>query len=280
MTTSRRQVEPPVAVAAGTPGGRRPGRGARAPHPGGLQVRATSTSSSTCAACPDGDSAGIRALVRGHTSAQRLNRRFTLVSPNPRVREAAANCRCSITCSRSSTRWSRPRRRSIPLGSRLVVAWPSPSSASALVGVGVTWPDLGLENTLVTGSSLPGVPLGGAGGLGHPFFELAKLVAAALIGMLVTVVHRQYRSERHAEPDPGSGAGPAVHLRRADDDHHRQLGRARVRHRRRGEHHPLPHAGRRRARHHDPVHPDGPRHGRGPGRASRWPASARCSCAR
>ena len=36
---------------------------------------------------PTADSAGIRALVRGHTSAQRLNRRFTLVSPNPRVRE-------------------------------------------------------------------------------------------------------------------------------------------------------------------------------------------------
>src|SRR6188508_2162624 len=36
---------------------------------------------------PTIDSAGIRALVRGHTTAQRLNRRFTLVSPNPRVRE-------------------------------------------------------------------------------------------------------------------------------------------------------------------------------------------------
>src|SRR5688500_13367310 len=36
---------------------------------------------------PAADSGGIRALVRGHTSAQRLNRRFTLVSPNPRVLE-------------------------------------------------------------------------------------------------------------------------------------------------------------------------------------------------
>src|SRR5688572_31573665 len=36
---------------------------------------------------PTADSGGIRALVRGHTSAQRLNRRFTLVSPNPRVLE-------------------------------------------------------------------------------------------------------------------------------------------------------------------------------------------------
>ena len=36
---------------------------------------------------PNAESAGIRALVRGHTSAQRLNRRFTLVSPNPLVRD-------------------------------------------------------------------------------------------------------------------------------------------------------------------------------------------------
>ena len=36
---------------------------------------------------PSADSAGIRALVRGHTTAQRLNRRFTLVSPNPNVTE-------------------------------------------------------------------------------------------------------------------------------------------------------------------------------------------------
>src|SRR6185436_16600536 len=36
---------------------------------------------------PSADSAGVRALVRGHTSAQRLNRRFTLVSPNPKVKE-------------------------------------------------------------------------------------------------------------------------------------------------------------------------------------------------
>lgn len=33
------------------------------------------------------DSAGVRALVRRATSAQRLNRRFTLVSPHTPVRE-------------------------------------------------------------------------------------------------------------------------------------------------------------------------------------------------
>src|SRR5690349_20868561 len=36
---------------------------------------------------PHIDSAGIRALVRGHTTAQRLGGTFRLVGPNARVRE-------------------------------------------------------------------------------------------------------------------------------------------------------------------------------------------------
>jgi hypothetical protein len=36
--------------------------------------------------------------------------------------------------------------------------------------------------------------------LSNPLFELAKLIASAVIGMLVTVVHRQYRTERSANP--------------------------------------------------------------------------------
>src|SRR5204863_696389 len=34
----------------------------------------------------------------------------------------------------------------------------------------------------------------------HPMFELMKLITAAVIGMLVTIVHRQYRNERLANP--------------------------------------------------------------------------------
>jgi hypothetical protein len=36
--------------------------------------------------------------------------------------------------------------------------------------------------------------------MANPLFELGKLVASAVIGMLVTVVHRQYRTERSANP--------------------------------------------------------------------------------
>lgn len=148
---------------------------------------------------PNADSAGIRALVRGHTSAQRLNRRFTLVSPNPPVRELlelslltnVLEVVDSLVDAKTRTiPWER--------------VWSGVGVALvgvALVGVGVTWPNLGLENTLITGNALPGVaPSSSPGGMANPFFELAKLVAAAVIGMLVTVVHRQYRSDKTANP--------------------------------------------------------------------------------
>jgi anti-anti-sigma factor len=148
---------------------------------------------------PNCDSAGIRALVRGHTSAQRLNRRFTLVSPNPLVRELLELSLLTnvlevvdslVEAKTQVIPWDR-------VWSGVAVAF----VGLALVGVGVAWPDLGLQNTLVTGSSLPGVAQGAApGGLANPFFELAKLIASAVIGMLVTVVHRQYRTERQSNP--------------------------------------------------------------------------------
>ena len=76
----------------------------------------------------------------------------------------------------------------------------------ALVAIGMRWPTFGLD-------TLGGVAASGAEQLtnaarnsapdtliGNPLFELAKLVSAAVIGMLVTVVHRQYRTERSANP--------------------------------------------------------------------------------
>lgn len=148
---------------------------------------------------PNADSAGVRALVRGHTSAQRLNRRFTLVSPNPRVRELLELSLLTNVLEVVDT-LVEAKTRTVPwdrVWSGLAVAL----AGLALVGVGVTWPDLGLDNTLITGNSLPGAPQTGAvGGMANPLFELAKLVAAAVIGMLVTVVHRQYRSEKQSNP--------------------------------------------------------------------------------
>lgn len=152
---------------------------------------------------PTADSAGIRALVRGHTSAQRLNRRFTLVSPNPRVRELLELSLLTrvleivdslVELKTRHIQWDR-------VWTGLAVTF----VGLALVGVGVTYPDLGLGVTpdlsALTNRDQAAVAATPST-FSHPLFELAKLIAAAVIGMLVTVVHRQYRtgSERQANP--------------------------------------------------------------------------------
>jgi anti-anti-sigma factor len=148
---------------------------------------------------PTIDSAGIRALVRGHTTAQRLNRRFTLVSPNPRVRETLELSLLTrvlevvdtlVEAKTRTIHWDR-----FAAGGAVAIV------GLALVGIGLTWPDLGL-----TGPPPPSSISGGAvlpateSVLTHPLFELSKLIASAIIGMLVTVVHRQYRTERQPNP--------------------------------------------------------------------------------
>ncbi len=146
------------------------------------------------------DSAGIRALVRGHTTAQRLNRRFTLVSPNPRVRETLEISMLTrvlevvdslVEAKTRTIPWDR-------LGAGVAVA----VVGLTLVGVGLVWPGLGLDGGPPPAPAFPGSTGTGSDGyvLSHPLFELAKLIASAVIGMLVTVVHRQYRSDRQPNP--------------------------------------------------------------------------------
>lgn len=150
---------------------------------------------------PTIDSAGIRALVRGHTSAQRLNRRFTLVSPNPRVLETLELSLLTRVLEVVDT-LVEAKTRTIPWH-RFAAGAAVGIVGLSLVGIGMTWPDLGLSGPA------PASPLSGAAGaaqpggdwvLSHPLFELAKLISAAVIGMLVTVVHRQYRTERQPNP--------------------------------------------------------------------------------
>ena len=146
------------------------------------------------------DSAGVRALVRGHTSAQRLNRRFTLVSPNPKVKELLELSLLTnvlevvdtiVEAKARTIHWDR-------VWAGVAVAF----VGLALVGIGVKWPGFGLVQS-VGPETIPGVTPDNSGGsiaLANPLFELAKLIASAVIGMLVTIVHRQYRHERSANP--------------------------------------------------------------------------------
>ncbi len=147
-------------------------------------------------AVPTLDSAGIRALVRGHTSAQRLGRGFTIVAPNPRVRELLRVARLDSVlnlCESIET----ARTRVIPWA-RIFTAVAVVAFGVALLATGWIWP-VGPPTDAVGTPTLPAtVP--DAAPLAHPLVELSKLVAAAITGMLVTAVHRQYRTDRHPNP--------------------------------------------------------------------------------
>ncbi len=149
---------------------------------------------------PTIDSAGIRALVRGHTTAQRLNRRFTLVSPNPRELETLELSLLTRVLEVVDT-LVEAKTRTIPWD-RFAAGAAVAVVGLSLVAVGMIWPDLGLSDTLPSAPISGGAAAAAAGGgvLTHPLFELSKLIASAIIGMLVTVVHRQYRVERQPNP--------------------------------------------------------------------------------
>ena len=150
---------------------------------------------------PTADSGGIRALVRGHTSAQRLNRRFTLVSPNPRVLELLELSLLTRVLEVVDS-LGEAKTRTVPWD-RVLTGGAVAMVGLALVGIGVTYPDLGLTQAPAMPAELTNEPLAvPASHFAHPLFELAKLIAAAVIGMLVTLVHRQYRvgSERQSNP--------------------------------------------------------------------------------
>jgi anti-anti-sigma factor len=149
-------------------------------------------------AVPDIDSAGIRALVRGHTSTQRLARRFTVVNPQERVREQFAILRLSEVLQVCDTmRAARvtpiPWRRLGTFAAVVIVG-------GGLVVVGMRWPSLGFHPGVV--STDPGSITAEQPGTqwSEPLFEFSKLVVAAIVGMLVTAVHRGYRTERDANP--------------------------------------------------------------------------------
>jgi anti-anti-sigma factor len=135
------------------------------------------------------DSAGIRALVRGHTSAQRLRGGLRMAAARPAVLATLEASRLasifeiydSVEAARlASFPW---RTTAILIAGAIL--------CSTLVWVGLQWPlqltglDPGTEALVESGKKVQAIPLHAV----HPFIELAKLVAALLIGALVTAVH-------------------------------------------------------------------------------------------
>ena len=150
---------------------------------------------------PSIDSAGVRALVRGHTSAERLGRQISLVGPNEKVREVLRLSLLEQVFTISD---------SIRVARSRPFPWVEVLTATMVVVVGVglvfseRWfPLAGLTETPpAAGQSFPPGQAAPAVHLPQPspFFELAKLVVAAIIGLIVTSVQRYYRSERTANP--------------------------------------------------------------------------------
>jgi anti-anti-sigma factor len=144
-------------------------------------------------AVPHVDSAGIRALVRTHTSAERQGGRLTIVHANEQVRsllrvshldkvlhlgdEASARFM-------TSSRWSTLR---LIVGGVLLVA--------ALVWLGAQYRILEEAQQAIPELQVGARPASVFPGA-NPLMDLARLLGAGLIGLLVTGVRRKLQPER------------------------------------------------------------------------------------
>jgi len=141
------------------------------------------------------DSGGVRALVRGHTSAQRVGGTFRLVRANATVRTVLQLSRLDSVLEIYDT---------VEAARALPLPWPAVRLAAGgilLIAV-LVWGGLSSE-LLQPSEGLQQFPAGAeqpaAGGAGirlAPFVDLAKLVTAAAIGLLVTAVSRRYRQDK------------------------------------------------------------------------------------
>jgi hypothetical protein len=140
---------------------------------------------------PGIDSRGVRALVRAHTTAQRLGASFRLACPGPHIRGILEVARLGDVFTIHDT-FDDARKRAIHWD-RLWLATSGAGLCVALIWAGLAWPS---ESQLPRVESLAdaaqaGLPIGQ-----RPFVELAKLLAAALIGMVVTAVHAPSAPDR------------------------------------------------------------------------------------
>jgi len=143
------------------------------------------------------DSAGIRALVRGHTTAQRVGGTLRLAAARPDVRRVLELAHLASVFDTYDT-----------VDAARIAAWPwriigiaaaGAALCTALVVAGLKWPveltglSTEAEELLTSGkkgsAAIPLHPF-------QPFLELLKLVVAALIGLLVTAVHQPAARDR------------------------------------------------------------------------------------
>ncbi|HEY9463214.1 MAG TPA: STAS domain-containing protein [Vicinamibacterales bacterium] len=139
------------------------------------------------------DSAGIRALVRAHTSARRVEGTLRLAAAGRGVAKVIELSNLggifqiyeSVDAAKIAA-WPWDAIRAISGGTAL---------CATLVWAGVTWP-VQLSGISATAATALTDTSGATVLTVHPFVELAKLVAAALIGILVTAVHQPASRDR------------------------------------------------------------------------------------
>ena len=139
------------------------------------------------------DSAGIRALVRAHTSARRVEGTLRLAAAGRGVAKVIELSNLggifqiyeSVDAAKIAA-WPWDAIRAISGGTALCVT---------LVWAGFTWP-VQLSGIGATAATALTDASGSTVLTVHPFVELAKLVAAALIGILVTAVHQPASRDR------------------------------------------------------------------------------------
>ena len=141
------------------------------------------------------DSAGIRALVRGHTTAQRVGGTLRLAAVPAVISKTLDLAHLGSVFEAYDS-----------VDAAQLASWPWQkigmiAGGVALCGVlvwsGLRWPEALAGTGGVTGTG--GIFAGGEGTVTpriNPFIELSKLVAALLIGALVTWVHRPASRER------------------------------------------------------------------------------------
>jgi anti-anti-sigma factor len=145
------------------------------------------------------DSAGIRALVRGHTTARRVGGTLRLAAQSPAVSRMLELANLSAVFETYES-----------IEAAQIASWPWRTMATAaggallcglLVWIGFRWAgELSALEAGGSGAAAAPFPFGTSTAAPtarlQPLLELGKLIAALLIGLLVTTVHRPSALDR------------------------------------------------------------------------------------
>jgi anti-anti-sigma factor len=138
------------------------------------------------------DSRGIRALVRGHTTAQRLGGSFRIANPHEQVRQILGLSGLDRVLGVYQ---------SVAEARRIRWPWKTIGVVAAVLALGgaLVWSDITWQSGSLTSATPLETGLSESTPLQQgqtPLDALLKLVVAAAIGILVTAVHRPHVNDR------------------------------------------------------------------------------------